>query len=375
MVARAGKRYGLLVATGLLLSAGCAAATDPTPGPTATVADRLTAGIADYGRFRPLQDIRAVVVLVDGETVLEHYDGTTPEEYRNVASVTKSVVSTLVGIAVEEGDIPGVQATLEDLLPDDAPGMRPEVAGTTLEHLLTMTAGFRSERYGADEPYGEDWVTDILTRPVDPPGKFFAYSDDAAHLVAAVLVEATGQPLLEYARTMLLDPLGIQTRPSLEPLAAPENLQAYLDAAFAWPVDPQGVHLGAAFLKLRPLDMARLGQLFLDRGQWDGEQLVPADWVQTATSAHVTAGSGTSASDYGYMWWVDEVDGEQAFMAIGIGGQLVEVVPSLGLVVAVSTEVDWASEEPPPVDGLYTTELVRTVIAPVIQEARQGGEG
>ena len=166
----------------------------------------------------------------------------------------------------------------------------------------------------------------------------FAYSDPGVHLVAAALHRAVGRSILEYAREKLFTPLGINTRPALEPLAVPANKDAYQSAGFAWPVDPQGNHVGCCLLKLRPADMAAFGQLFLDGGRWRGRQLVPAEWVREATSSHIEAhGAGDG---YGYLWWVGTADGDPAFRAWGYGGQLIEVIPRRRLVIVTSTEVD-----------------------------------
>ena len=188
----------------------------------------------------------------------------------------------MVGIAIDEGDIAGTEETLVELLPDHAADMSPDVADTTLRELITMTAGFagldrdRTAEYMADpDPVGR-----ILQAAPDPLGGGFEFSNQGAHIVAAVLAEATGMSVLDYARSRLFEPLGIDTRPAFElPLDA-RNMDEFVAADFAWPVDGSGLHLGWGGLKLRPADLARFGQLMLDRGKWKGEQLVPADWVR-----------------------------------------------------------------------------------------------
>lgn len=110
-----------------------------------------------------------------------------------------------------------------------------------------------------------------------------------AHLLSPILVQATGRTVLAYARAELFDPLAIPTRPGLEPRLDPAHLSEYQRARFAWPVDPQGYNTGAAWIKLRPRDMAALGQLYLQHGRWNGRQLVPANWVRQATNAQADA--------------------------------------------------------------------------------------
>ena len=177
---------------------------------------------------------------------------------------------------------------------------------------------------------------EILTNPVSPPGGPFLYSNGTSHLLAAILEEATGTSALEFARSRLFGPLGIDTRPAMRGIVTPtENLAAHEKAGFAWPVDPQGVSTGWWGIKLQPRDMVKLGQLFLADGRWEGQQVVPADWVDqrppnrsTSTTIRVR---------------LPVVDGHRrrtvAFQAMGYGGQLIEVVPDRHLVVVTTTEV------------------------------------
>ena len=133
-----------------------------------------------------------------------------------------------------------------------------------------------------------------------PPGEGFAYASAGSHLLSAILVEATGRSVLDYARDKLFNPLGISTDPATEPLAVEENLPVYEAASFAWPVDPQGLHPGDAFLKISAPDMAKIGQLMLAGGRWDEKQIVPAQWVTESTRAHAsTGGYGVGGDDYG----------------------------------------------------------------------------
>jgi CubicO group peptidase (beta-lactamase class C family) len=131
------------------------------------------------------------------------------------------------------------------------------------------------------------------------------------------------------------------------------HLAEYEHARFAWPTDPQGFHNTQGDLKIRPRDMARFGQLFLQTGQWNGRQLVPATWVQQATSpqagpAFPSISSGNfQPTNYGYLWWVTTVDHVPAYFALGYGGQLIEVVPQRQLVLVISTAFDLKSGAAP----------------------------
>ena len=239
-------------------------------------------------------NLRAVIVQVDGKPVLEQYYDWPVDTYWDVESATNSILCALVGIAIEEGDIAGTEETLVELLPDHADDMSPDVADTTLREVLTMTAGFagldrdRTAEYMADpDPVGR-----ILQAAPDPLGGGFEFSNQGAHVVAAVLAEATGMSVLDYARSRLFEPLGIDTRPAFENCWTPGTWTTFVAADFAWPVDGSGLHLGWGGLKLRPADLARFGQLMLDRGKWKGEQLVPADWVRERRPSRSTRSAG-----------------------------------------------------------------------------------
>ena len=334
----------LLVVVGCLLLPACANPGSSEQSSWSLDREKLNAAFAEYEDVIPdFDQLRAVVVATEDRILFEQYYRSDPDTYRVVNSVTKSVVSTLIGIALHEGLIGSLDDTLAELLPKYADAMSTRVAGVTLRQLLTMTAGFPGTA-GATAPvftHSEDWVRNILTHPESAPGSRFLYSDGTSHLLAAVLEEATGTSALDFARSRLFEPLGIDTQPAFDP-AAREQPQAkalaeYQNAGFAWPRDPQGVSTGWWGIKLRPRDMVKLGQLFLAGGRWDNQQVVPADWVDQATTRHVAAEGHSDG--YGYQWWTATTDGDEAFAAVGYGGQIIQVVPDRNVVVVTSTEM------------------------------------
>jgi CubicO group peptidase (beta-lactamase class C family) len=348
------RRLAVAGAASLVVSlAGCTSA--PEPAPASSTPDPVAAAVAaDFNTHTTDDQIRAIIVTVAGRTRFERYYGSSANEYRSAFSVTKSVVSTLVGQAVDEGKL-HLDDRLSAMLPRYAAKMSPRVAGVTLRQLLTMAAGFpdTSSGFGIPELFNSpDWVGHILSHQDSAAGKVFAYSDYGAHLLSPILEQATGQPVLSYARSHLFDPLGIPTSPATQPLLDDAHLGEYEAAGFAWPVDPQGHALGMAHLKIRPQDMTRLGQLFLQGGHWEGKQVVPAEWVRQATSAQAGAtyqpptDRPFEPTNYGYLWWVTTVDGTPSFYAWGLGGQLVQVVPARNLVMVVSSYVDLRTGEP-----------------------------
>jgi CubicO group peptidase (beta-lactamase class C family) len=330
-----------------VLPAGCRTATT-THRDGAAASDReLAAALNLEFASDDYAGLASVIVLADGRTAYERYFDSVATDHHHVWSVTKSIIGTLVGIAIGEGKIPGVDATLAQLLPDHAEDMRPVVAGITLEHLLTMTAGLADDLPGSD-----DAVASILEqRPFDP-GSEFSYANNSVHLVAAILVEATGMPLLAYARAVLFDPLGIPTRPADQPTFT--DWSDLTDpSGFGWYVDTQGINLGAFGISLRAQDMAKIGLLYLKHGTWQGEQVVPRDWVTMATTEHVPLEAGVEGFapagevGYGYLRWTTRVGGDAAYSANGSFGQRIFVVPDRDLVVVTqanftSTTADFA---------------------------------
>jgi CubicO group peptidase (beta-lactamase class C family) len=331
--------------------------------------------------YTTLANVRAIIVDIDGRPRFERYYSSSAAESRSSYSVTKSVTSTLVGIAISEGRL-RMDESLSQMLPRYAPEMKPSVARVTLRQLLTMTGGF-TDTFSI--PHGElgappDWVRAFLKDQDTAPGAEFHYSDYGAHLLSPILVQASGESVLAYARARLFDPLGIVTRPSFEPRITaqtdPQALAEYEKAGFAWPIDPQGFHLTESLIKLRPRDMATFGQLFLQAGQWNGRQVVPAAWVSQATAAQAgkafpgfgAAGPGAAfnPTNYGYFWWVEPAAGATAYYALGYGGQLVEVVPSLHLVIVVSSYVDETNPHAPVVGPEELQRLVDAIV-PIIK--------
>ncbi len=239
------------------------------------VAATIARGVADQLALGPeigadYSGLRAVLVTVDGRKVFEKYYKASPDDTFNTFSVTKSVLSTLVGIAVGEGKL-DLDDTLSQLLPKHASSMAPPTSGATLRQLLSMTAGFNE---GSEFETSADWVEDILTSAdVTQPGDSFVYSDESAHLVSAILEEATGESVFQYARARLFGPLGISTVPAFTPTFGTGSVADYVRASFAWPVDPQGHATGHSWLKLRPADLAKIGQLYLDRGTYGGREV------------------------------------------------------------------------------------------------------
>ena len=298
------------------------------------------------------QTIGAVLVSVDGETRIAHYrNGRKPDEALHVWSVTKSVTSALIGIALDEQIIGSLDQTLDELLPKYRRFMTVEEKQISLRQLMDMTAGFPP-----DEPRDVIWkvfqhrrdpVPMILTEGLSvEPGEVFQYSSRSSHLVSAVLQAALeranseGFPtVLAYARAKLFDPLEIDTRPAYEkPVVLPTPLSYETMSAFGWGTDAAGLHSACCLLRLRPADMIKIGELYLGDGVWQGKQILPPGWVEQSTTV------GPLSLEYALMWWrmaiiptTDNPTPQDTLIARGSEGQLIAIVPDRHLVAAVGS--------------------------------------
>jgi len=268
--------------------------------------------------------VQGMVVVRGGAVVGErYYSGAIPGQWFQCRSVTKSVTSTLIGIAIERGFLGGVHDRLVDHLPPDLVPDDPAKHAITLYHLLTMTAGFQWDENAdvGDWLYGPDPVGAILARPlVAPPGTVFNYNTAASHLLSVVLTEATGRTTLEFADEVLFGPLGITER--------------------RWNLTG-GYSNGGHGLYVSTEDLAKLGVLFVGGGRFAERRFVSTYWVNRSTFGDVhNVGRIGPLTDthYGWLWWLDRSTPYPIFTAIGFGGQLVFCVPALKLVVATHTD-------------------------------------
>jgi CubicO group peptidase (beta-lactamase class C family) len=282
-----------------------------------------------------VKEVRSILVSVDGRTELALYQDSKATDHRHVWSVTKSVLSILVGIAVDEGKL-RLDQTLAELLPEHASVMTDDQKAITLRQLLTMTGGMAGDGGGLN-PEAEDPIAHLLTYSAVGETDVFAYSNAGAHLVAAVLHEAVDRSLLDYAREKLFDPLGIDTEPAWEGVN-PNLKDGFDDAGFAWQTDSTGTHIGAYGLKLTPPDLVKLGELYLDEGMWDGRRIVSADWVRASTAPQLTKEQAASDGQYGYFWRVDDDPEMPVYFAAGAWCQQVAMIPSRRLVILITSD-------------------------------------
>ena len=318
--------------------AGSAAAVSAVPDVTTHPALRFEAVDA---AARTLPRLHSLLVSRRGELIFErYYNGTQVDRPANIKSASKSIVSALVGIAVERKLIPDVRTPIVTFFPELARDRDARKQQITVEDLLTMRSGLEgtsNRNYGA-WVLSRNWVQHALARPMfAPPGEMMEYSTGNTHLLSAILTTASGKSTWQFANEVLAKPLGF---------ALPQ-----------WPRDPQGIYFGGNDMLMTPRQLLAFGELYLNKGRANGQQIVPEQWVERSCEGRPRSfRPGDRRLDpnrgfdpmrdrqYGYAWWVYEIGDYQTCFAWGYGGQYVFVVPALNLVV-VTTSSDDVSEE------------------------------
>jgi CubicO group peptidase (beta-lactamase class C family) len=313
-------------------------------------------------------DVHSLLIVKDGRLVFEQYfSGYTwnyaGDQFRgdlidfsrdtrhNLASVTKSFTSALVGIAIDQGLMGGVDDEVFTYFPQYAHLRDGQKDRITLEHLLTMRSGLGWNEMDVfyDDPQNDliqlfrvpDPVAHILAKPlVGEPGVDWYYNGGNTNLLGEAIRQATGQRMDAFAEKYLFAPLGITN--------------------YAWDFLNAGVIHASGNLQLRPRDMAKFGLLYLDGGQWNGQRIVSQAWVEASTRAHAAL---SADAGYGYQWWLrtyeDGSKAVDAFFAAGWGGQRIYVFPALDMVV-VLTGGGYVDEVP-------LNEILTRFILPAVQ--------
>lgn len=301
----------------------------------------------------PQSNVHSVIVARRGALVFERYFTGDDEVWgrpvgvvehgpavkHDLRSVTKSITGLLVGIALDRKLIASIDEPVFTFFPEHADLRTPQKDRILLRHLLTMSAGLawnenipysnpaNSERRMTDAPNPYRYI--LEQRLADRPGAQFNYSGGATQLLAGIVQKAAGKPLEEFAREALFAPLGITD--------------------VTWVKMPNGDVSAASGLRLTPRDLAKLGQLMLARGEWNGRRVAPADWIAQSTTPQIEA---IDFLFYGHQWWLGRSMIERRELpwtaGFGLGGQRLFIVPGLDLVVVTTA-------------GLYNSPMQRWV--------------
>lgn len=294
---------------------------EPTPPPTVGLDSARLAGA--FAAAAELPRLHCLVVARHGEILGEEcYRGPGLDGFANVKSVSKSILSGLVGVAVAEGHLSGADEPIFPYFSSYLAGeVAPEKRRITVGHLLSMQSGLErtsGNAYGRWVSSG-NWVRYAITRPmVAEPGTERHYSTGNSHLLSAILTEATGRSTWQYAREKLAEPLGIELP--------------------RWLADPQGIYFGGNEMRLKPRDMVAFGELYRNGGRVEGRQVIPEAWITASLEPRTRSRYGGEA--YGYSWFLDEVGGHPMFYAWGYGGQYIFVIPDLEMTVVTTSDPD-----------------------------------
>jgi CubicO group peptidase (beta-lactamase class C family) len=286
-------------------------------------------------------NLHSLLIVRHGYLVSETYFGEYQQDTRHeLYSCTKSFVSTLIGIAIDKGYINRTDQRVLDFFPKHTFASLDEQKGSmTLEDLLTMRSGLDWQE--GDAAYrtlyqSPDWVQFMLDKPMaQPPGSQFNYCSGCSHILSAILEQATGMDPRDFADQYLFEPLGIS------------NMQ--------WDTNADGVPIGGWGLQMTPRDMAKLGYLYLQNGQWNGQQIVSAGWVENATRTHTET---DGVLGYGYQWWT--YPSLKAYTATGRYGQTIFVIPEADMVIVTTAQME-------NFDAIF--QLIEEYIMPAVQRA------
>ncbi|MCC7417696.1 MAG: serine hydrolase [Acidobacteria bacterium] len=311
---------------------------------------------------RRLPRLFSLLVSRGGRVIFEgYYHGARADRPANVKSVSKSVISTLVGIAIQQAAIPGTGTPIARYFPELAGDPDPRKRTISVEHLLTMRAGLAGtsgREYGAWVT-SPNWVRYVLAQPaIEPPGTEMEYSTGNSHLLSAILTKTTGRSTWEYANQVLAGPLGFRLS--------------------QWTKDPQGIFFGGNEMAMTSRQMLALGELYLNHGRAGETPVVPASWVEQSCTGRPRnrRPGGTGASGfadpmrdrrYGYGWWVHVIGGYDTCFAWGYGGQYIFVIPALDTVIVATSSPEVGEERRGHRQGLFDI-LERLVVAPIARE-------
>ncbi|MCH8551056.1 MAG: beta-lactamase family protein [Natronospirillum sp.] len=301
--------------------------------PAGTDPEQARQAFSQYNR------LHTVIAAHQGEIFFEEtWGGPGPFEPVNIKSVSKTILSALVGKAIEEGVIESVDQPVVDLLSNRVPANAdPQVDDITVGNLLSMQAGLQrtSGNNYARWVISDNWVSYVLSREfVADPGDERLYSTGSSHLLSAALTDASGQTTWQLAQQWLSEPLNVRI---------PQ-----------WLRDPQGIYFGGNDMLMSPRALLRFGEMYRQGGSIGGRQVLDPHWVDLSWQPRGT--SRWSGDLYGYGWFITELGGHRAYYGRGYGGQVLWVIPELELTIVVTS-----SPNPPSPGGRYVRELAQIV--------------
>lgn len=284
-------------------------------------------------------NIAGVIVQRDNEIVFEnYYNGYNQNDTIHVASVTKSIISALIGIAIDKGLITGAEQNILDFFHGyEVKRGEKTIRKITIKDLLTMTAPYKYKHEPYTKVYSSDDWTKAALDLIGGKGEIgvFKYSTVGTQILSGVLSNATGQSVTDFATENLFRHLDIK-RPENVTIKDKNEHFAFLKNKYVsgWVVDPKGVNTAGWGLSLSTRDMAKFGQLYLNMGKWNDKHILSSKWIENSVEAHSKWGNFR----YGYLWWLIDGGDRGDYAAIGDGGNVIFVSPDKNIVIAIASQ-------------------------------------
>ncbi|MEL7833053.1 serine hydrolase [Fodinibius sp. Rm-B-1B1-1] len=296
-----------------------------------------------------IPSVTSLLIQKDGQALAEYYfDGLRNGETTNIKSAAKSIISLLVGIAVDKGYIEDVEQSIRPYFKDYFEANPDSVKESiTIKDLLTMRSGLETTSF---HNYGrwvvsDNWVEFALDQPLEKePGGDMAYSTGTSHLLSVILTKATEMTTKAFAEKYLFRPMNIEVG--------------------GWDRDPQGYYMGGNNMALKPQGMIKIGQMMLNKGRYNGQQIISEKWVVDSFKTYTR--SNYNPYNYGYMWWNKLVGKEKVYFAWGFGGQYIFIIPDLDAVVVLTGALQNATQSRSYKEPVF--ELLREDIIPYLTQ-------
>ena len=272
--------------------------------------------------------INSVTIVRNGFLVADKYfNGYDQNDIYNYKGASINIISALIGIALENKIIDSLDQKIMEFFPEyNRLDLDPKIFDVTIKHLLTMKAGFDSERNNYSQIYYSDnWIGSTISLPLlSDPGADFRFNIFCAHLLSGIITKASGMSTLDYAKKYLFEPLNISVQ--------------------YWERDPQNNYFGGNNMYLKPSDMAKLGLLYLNNGMFEEKRIIPVDWIEKSTTNYTSfdnlSWDGIHGINFGYMLWTGTMNHYNLIFTIGYGGQYVFLFPNLDLIIIITANPD-----------------------------------
>lgn len=287
-------------------------------------------------------NIGGLVVQKQGQIVYEqYYKQYSKASYFHLFSVTKSIVSLLIGIAIDEGFIESIDQKVLDFFPEYAVRKGEKtIQEVTLRHLLTMTAPYRQKKEDYKSYFSsQDWVKASLDElgGKDKIGDFRYAPLIGSDILSGILAKVTGASVLEFANKKLFEPLGMKVSETIQFESEKAQMNWYQEEKrSSWVAGPTGIHTAGWGICLRAVDMVKIGELVLQGGRWQEQQLISSSWIEEMKRVH--SKWEKEKLKYGYLWWILD-EKEQSYAAMGDGGNIIYINESKDLVVAIAANL------------------------------------